>query len=463
MSFGLHSPTKIDLHLVVRKLLFSFADKILLYMKITTEVFFYTFILLKAASFTAGAQQTFDLSAQIKTRPEIRRGYQTLPPPGSGAAFFISQRTRLSGGFSGGHVKIGLILQDVRVWGEEPQVADVASFSLHEGWAEIGFGKHMALKAGRQELVYDDHRLFGNLDWVQQGRSHDAAVFKIKVRKNVFHFGCAYNQASATLYGKSNPVGNYTALGWFWHNRKFVRDKIELSFYAVADGLAADTSLHRDKTFFRGTTGPMLNFVSGRIKANATFFSQFGKDIFGKKIAAIFASAYLDCAATGKLNLALGYEYLSGNDPVKTASGENRKFNTLYATNHLFYGYMDYFLDLPKDTKGGGLQDAFLKLKCQVLPGTTLALDTHYFLLANQVRSAEGRLVDLPLGTELDLTATHKINACTKIQFGFSAMFAKASLEVLSKVPGGSAEETGSWGYVMLVLDPTLFKSEKGK
>lgn len=391
----------------------------------------------------------------------MRRGYRTLPPGGAEAAFFISQRTRLNAGFSNERIKFGLSIQDARVWGEEPQVADAASLGLHEGWAEINLGKNAALKAGRQELVYDDHRLFGNLDWVPQGRSHDAVVFMVRSSKYALHLGGAYNQVSANLYGSSPPKGNYHALGWLWYKRKFNREKIELSLYAVADGFPADTSLHRDNTFFRGTTGPMLGIVSGKTNTKIAVFGQFGKDVFDKKIAAFFAAVSFDLSLSDKWNAALGYEYASGNDPL--SAGENRQFNTLYATNHKFYGYMDYFLDLPKDTKGGGLQNAFLKLKYRLSPGAALALDVHYFLLANRVRSDEGFLIDLPLGTELDLTATHQINAFVNAAFGFSAMFGGESLEELNNTAGQSAERTGIWSYVMLAVNPTLFKTQKEK
>ena len=31
-----------------------------------------------------------------------------------------------------------------------------------------------AFKVGRQEINYDDARIFGNVDWAMQARSHDA-------------------------------------------------------------------------------------------------------------------------------------------------------------------------------------------------------------------------------------------------------------------------------------------------
>ncbi|MDO8366229.1 MAG: alginate export family protein [Saprospiraceae bacterium] len=421
----------------------------------------FTLALFLAATIAANAQQIFDLSAQLIARPEMRRGYQTLPPPGADAAFFISQRTRLNAAFSNEKIKVGISLQDVRVWGDEPQSSDIASFGLYEGWAEVGFGKNAAFKVGRQELVYDDQRLFGNDDWLGQGRSHDAAVLKLKIKKDALHLGAAFNQTDASQFGHSDPIGNYTTLGWLWYNRKFNQEKFELSFYAVSDGFAADSSLNSSKLRFQGTVGPSLQFRSGKLKAKTALFGQFGKDAFDKKIAAFFAAASLEYAITEKYSASIGYEYVSGNNLVSTPAEETHQFNTLYGTNHKFYGYMDYFLNLPKDTKGGGLQDAFVKFMYNPSTRTDLALDVHYFLLANKVKSEKNGLTDLPLGTELDLTATHQVNKYTKAQFGFSVMLGQDALETLDKVPGGLASEIGTWGYFMLIVNPSLFKSEK--
>ncbi|MBK6930000.1 MAG: alginate export family protein [Saprospirales bacterium] len=410
----------------------------------------------------AGTTQTaFDLSAQLIARPELRSGYRTLPPPGAGIAFFTSQRTRLNAAFTNEYVKIGLSLQDVRVWGEEPQLADIASFGLHEGWAEVNLGKHTALKVGRQELVYDDQRLFGNNDWEGQGSSHDAAVLKIKYAKSAFHFGAAFNQASARLFGQSDPVGTYKALGWLWYNRKFAGEKFELSLYGITDAFPADVSLHRNTTFFRGTAGPMLHFTSGKFKASTTFFGQFGKDNSDANISAFLGAASFGYTVSNKFDITIGYDYISGNKALRTPATENHSFSTLYGSSHMFYGFMDYFLNLPKDTRSGGLQNAYLKWNISASPRTTIGLDAHYFLLANRVKTDENYLANYPLGLELDFTAIHRVNAFAKVQFGFSAMFGHSSLEALNKVSGGSADKPGIWGYIMLIVHPSLLKVEK--
>ena len=53
--------------------------------------------------------------------------------------------------------------------------------------------------------------------------------------------------------------------------------------------------------------------------------------------------------------VSVGVEYLSGDDDP--TDGTYKVFDTLYATNHKFYGFMDYFLNIPVHTFGLGLRD----------------------------------------------------------------------------------------------------------
>lgn len=100
-------------------------------------------------------------------------------------------------------------VQDVRVWGQDASTisnADGGRLSIHEAWADIillnakdsTFKKslinYLSIKIGRQELIYDDSRLLGNLDWLQQSRRHDAVVFKLIQKGWQVDLGAAFNQ-----------------------------------------------------------------------------------------------------------------------------------------------------------------------------------------------------------------------------------------------------------------------------
>ncbi len=56
--------------------------------------------------------------------------------------------------------------QDIRVWGDVNTLSesDVNGTAIHEAWASVLLDSKFSLKMGRQEIVYDDSRIFGN--WV---------------------------------------------------------------------------------------------------------------------------------------------------------------------------------------------------------------------------------------------------------------------------------------------------------
>ena len=169
-------------------------------------VFFFFSLL---SSHFASAQ--FSLTAQLRTRTEVRNGLGNLVLKGSKSGVFTSQRTRLSFGYKWNRLLLGVVIQDVRVWGQDASSisnADGNKLMLHEGWAEIIFTNKsdtslkcklvdfMSLKIGRQELLYDDVRLLGNLDWLQQARRHDMALLKTNHKGLQVDLGFAYNQNS---------------------------------------------------------------------------------------------------------------------------------------------------------------------------------------------------------------------------------------------------------------------------
>ena len=157
------------------------------------------------------ANAQFTLTGQLRTRTEIRHGFGNLVLKGSNNAAFTSQRTRLNFGYKWDRLTFGVSIQDVRVWGQDASSisnADGNKLMLHEGWADlILFNKAdttikttgidlMSLKIGRQELSYDDVRLIGNLDWLQQGRRFDMALLKTVHHGWQIDIGYAFNQNS---------------------------------------------------------------------------------------------------------------------------------------------------------------------------------------------------------------------------------------------------------------------------
>ena len=167
-------------------------------MKRIQLLFFFGFFLI----LTSGYAQ-FTIDAELRPRLEYRHGYKTLFPDDADPSAFVSQRTRLNFGYKTEKLHLYISPQDVRVWGDVPQlnVADNNGFSLHQAWGEVFIDSTFSVKVGRQEIAYDDQRIFGSVNWAQQGRSHDAALVKWEKETAKIHLGAAYNQEKETLTG----------------------------------------------------------------------------------------------------------------------------------------------------------------------------------------------------------------------------------------------------------------------
>jgi hypothetical protein len=159
--------------------------------------------------FTSSAQ--FSLQGQLRTRSEVRDGVGTLNLKGTDAAFFTSQRARLTFGYKWDRVNFNVSVQDVRVWGQDASTinnADGNKLGVHEAWAEVTLLNvadttikmkgidNLSFKIGRQALIYDDVRLLGDLDWLQQARRHDAILIKALHHGWQVDLGAGFNQNS---------------------------------------------------------------------------------------------------------------------------------------------------------------------------------------------------------------------------------------------------------------------------
>jgi Alginate export len=159
--------------------------------------------------FKSAAQ--FSLTGQLRTRTEMRDGYGTLSPKGTTANVFTSQRARLAFAYKWDRVNFNVSVQDIRVWGQDASTinnADGNKLMVHEAWAEVTLMNksdstiktkgidNLSLKIGRQALIYDDVRLLGDLDWLQQARRHDAALLKAMHHGWQVDLGVGFNQNS---------------------------------------------------------------------------------------------------------------------------------------------------------------------------------------------------------------------------------------------------------------------------
>ncbi len=423
------------------------------------------------------AQNNVEVSGQFRPRYEMRNGYSTLMPEGEQPANFISQRTRLNFNFSNDIFKVGFSVQNVGVWGETGTLSSssVNGTMLHEAWGQVYFGKKVSLKAGRQQIVYDDHRIFGSVDWAQQARRHDAAIIMIKPKEECqIDLGVAYNTQKESNYKEYYTINNYKALQFAHWNRKF--NDFALSLLVLNNGVSyrsfSDTTSSgkvKEKIAYGQTLGTRLSYANEKVKANAAFYYQMGNLAVDttndgvmestKKASALYYAADVNFALGNLFTLGGGFEFLSGNS-MKDPSDKDKAFKPLYGTNHKFNGFMDYFY-VGNHMNSVGLIDIFIPFKFKK-DKFSAELIPHVFSSAAKVYGMDenGVMKDFTnlLGTEIDMVFAYEIAKSVTLSAGYSQMMATESMEVIKSQPNPKA--LNNWAWVMIDIKPTFFKSK---
>ncbi|TYA53833.1 alginate export family protein [Formosa maritima] len=397
--------------------------------------------------------QEFEISAELKPRFEYRHGYKTLAVDSLNAATFVSQRTRLNLGYKSEKYNAYFSVQNVRVWGDVSTLAtsDKNGTTIHQAWAEAILTNQFSIKFGRQEIVYDDQRMFGNVDWAQQARSHDALIVTFRPNENNrIDLGLAISAESESLFEEDYTVNNYKSFQYLWYHTN-LKD-FGLSFLILNNGYAFDDENDEQQVDYNQTFGTYATYAKNKLNADASIYFQTGK------IADIDLSAYdfalnVHYAITDSFNIGIGGEYLSGTD-MNATDNKLKSFNPWFGTNHKFNGWMDYFY-VGNHINNVGLIDLNATIAYQKNKFSA-KLVPHFFSSAATIVDGMGEEMSNGLGTEIDLVLGYKFSKDINFQVGYSQMFATESMEVIK---GGDKDATNNWAWAMIVVKPTLFKT----
>lgn len=423
----------------------------------------YLFSLIVAgAACSANLYSQMTLTGEIRPRTEYRHGYSTLIDSAQSASMFTSQRTRLNFGYANEKFKTGIVLQDVRVWGNQSQLNsyDVNTSSLHEAWGEYSFCKTFSLKTGRQELSYDDERIFGPVSWKQQARSHDAMLLKYADSTFTAHLIGAYNQAAENNIATSySGITNYKEMYFLWLNKK-IKD-FSVSVLELTNGYQSPVAVN--STRFSYTAGTHIEYKKDAIFASMRYYNQGGVDANKKDIQSYMTGFDFQYTLKKKIMIGIGGEILSGQSQTDTAKAYKEvthHFNPFYGTGHKFNGYMDYFY-AGSGHANIGLNDFYLKTKYKA-EKWWVAFDIHQFMAGADVLDSKKLLqtgkyetMNSNLGTEVDLTFAYNFNPNFTLQAGYSHLFATETMEAIK---GAKFDETQNWAYLMLVFKPNFLK-----
>lgn len=327
---------------------------------------------------------------------------------------------------------------------------------VHEAYVKLKLGAcPLWLQAGRQQLNYGDQRLIGGFNWANNARSFDA--IKLRYEKG---------DASLDLFAANVVRVDSNA----WDNKDHEDDF--LGAYGSVKNLPLGT--HDLYLLYRGndesdigiyTLGTRVDGKKGPLDWNFEGAYQWGtsvdrvalfqndQEILDHNAWAIHGEmGWTLASAPCKPRLALEYNFASGDkDPN---DGENNTFENLYPTNHLFYGYMDFFA-------WKNIHNPALKLSWKPCEKLSLKTHWHFFWLdeaqtdawynagGSVLRNARGDSVSSYVGQELDFVATYQAAKNWELELGYSHFF--AGDYVKDTAPAGTDEDDADFVYVQSV------------
>ena len=410
--------------------------------------------LLLIFNFSAAFGQTFETDLQIRPRFEYRNGYKTLLNETQEPAAFVSQRSRLTLDYVHEKLLVKLSAQNIHVWGNVPtmRLEDVNGIALFEAFGQYRASENLMFRLGRQVLSYDNQRILGEVDWAQQGQSHDAALVSWLPKQNHrFDLGAAYNAPVETLAKIPYEVNSYQNLQFAWYHMGV--NNVGFSFLFMNTGYEYNGLRKREIDYLQ-TYGAFHKFNSGRFTGDVAVYGQTGARN-DHEVAAWYAGINLNYILDRSWRVGAGAEFLSGTN-MNSTTDESYSFTPLFGTNHKFNGFMDYFF-VGNHQNSVGLLDIYGRLTFSS-PKFELSVTPHAFSSAANVVDATGEIQEDYLGTEIDLAGVYKVQKDLSVGFGYSQMFGTESLEVLK---GGNSSQTQNWAWVMVNFSPKIFSFTK--
>ncbi len=400
--------------------------------------------------------KNFSIGLEFRPRFEYRNGYKQLPTEDTKAAYFGTQRSRINLDYSQPKFKFHTSIQDIRIWGQYELNNSSGSLNVFEAYVETAITNHFSVKLGRQKVELDNGRLFSAANWRQSARAHDGINLIYNNNRIHSELITSFNQTSERIFDTDfSPTSftNYKLLNVHYLKAK-LNEHFSLTTINAADSYQSKTNT---KTLYtRGTSGGRLDFEKGNLYLTLSGYYQYGQLQTGNRISAYYFQPEIQLK-TNKLTTRLGAEYMSGDNANKTTD-ISKSFVPLYGVAWRFMGNMDYFTSFPTDLKNGGLINPYLFLIYDLNKKVSLRSDFHLFYLQNKVKNNEDQVVDSYLGFENDLSIHYKCNSFTMIDFGFSYMAAKKSMETLK---AGNSSIIPVWSYVMITFKPELFNFKK--
>ncbi|MCB9782511.1 MAG: alginate export family protein [Candidatus Omnitrophica bacterium] len=426
-------------------------------------------------------QQTTDedvswyrISGHARTRYESRQNYDFIydRPSIDGMADnddnFLLTRFRLSVDIEPNPYLSGRVtFQDSREFGSDVINHDALDRSgtdifenkadLHEAYLKLRLGESpWAIQAGRMQLNYGDQRLIGGFNWGNTARNFDAA--KILYQEGDFSLDLV---AANVVVVDSNAWDNSNDDDDFLFAYATMRNKPQgtQDFYLLyRDNDDLNREIYTLGTRIDGACGDLdWNFEGawqwGSSTDTVAPTAGSGEILDHKAWAASAEIGYTQSNLGCAPRLAVGYSYASGDDDPN--DNENNTFDNLYPTNHLYYGYMDFF-------SWRNVHNPNLKLHWKASDKLTFKTHWHMFWLdepeddawynagGGVVRNAAGNDASSFVGHELDIVASYACSEKLNMELGYGHFFAEDYVRDTS--PNGREADDADFVYLMTTL-----------
>lgn len=330
--------------------------------------------------------------------------------------------------------RVYIEFQDVRTWGEEQNTLtdyQADHFDLHQGYFEIENIGHstLSMRVGRQAIALGGQRLVGAVEWTQQGRAFDGLRLTANLNGGrVDLIGLKLAEASLSQVAHDAYL--------FGVYQQITKPRyLDVDLYALYN---REASYNRTNQFTLGSRlAGKFQMWDYRVEGAYQFGKRTGLDVGAFMLAGRLGVGF----GNGRGMVALWYDYLSGDSDL--ADTKTKVFDTLFATNHKFYGYADLFLNIPVHTAQRGLQDVALKMMFKPTTHTSLGIDIHAFWVARRAGIASGTL-----GQEIDVTLGYHYSSEISFVGGYSYVFAGDGMRQI-----GALTKDAGFGYVMTTVD----------
>ncbi len=437
------------------------------------------------------------ISGDIRVRPEFRNniGFSA----GQNNTFFVQQWTRLGFHYAvSPDVTFFFQPQYSKNWGSgrnsaggDPNSSDGTLFARQAFMLVRNFlAPDLTIKAGRQMVVWGNHRMFGHFDWNNVGWSFDGvtANYKLNASTNlqvgwlrvdetncsgVTSGGCGRPGTATDQFTRTDGnadgdvifvrapmkiMGMVVEPTYIWHNGGTHR--------RISD--TADLVLPRPSNQSRHTLGgrvvKKMPLAGARVDATLEGYYQLGdigaNETTGRDMDIEAHAFHFDAGVTlpvpmqprlgGEINFASGDE----NPADDTWGG----FDQLYPTNHIHFGYMDRMSWKNMKHYSVGLQVRPTKASHFEVSGHWFALNEerdHWYGAAQTafMRSATNNTED-DLGQEIDVVYTKFFTPGNHVgwQIGGGVFFPGDFVETgaANTIADPSSE---TWGYTQLWIN----------